>query len=83
MPCRPVLVFEWCCHGCQQKVWHAERGLPVGWSDQHVARLGPYAKQLDLCPICALDPGKVIEGWQSRFSSISPLPTVNEAVAVG
>ncbi len=90
MPCRPVLVFEWCCHGCQQKVWHADRGLPAGWSDQHVARLGPYARELDLCPACSLDPNAVIRAWQGRFSTFGgvPLPgqtilSSDQGVAVG
>jgi hypothetical protein len=83
MPCRPVLVFEWSCHGCQQKVWLADRGLPAGWSDQHVARLGPYAKQLDLCPTCSIAPSEVIRAWQSRFSSFAPAELPQDVVSIG
>lgn len=90
MPCKPVLVFEWACHGCQQKVWRSERGLPPGWTDNHVARLGPYARELDLCPRCSIDPDRVVREWQSRFSTFGGLPltspdlsSADRAVAVG
>lgn len=69
MRCKPVLVYSWGCDGCGLQALAECRVLPDNWTDRHVARLGPYTKQLVLCPNCSVEPSFAIRAWQGRFST--------------